>query len=67
MKLRAALVALLAAAALLACGPAPAAAARHSRSLSQLSPTLQQLMDSSVLRPFVSKVGSGLGGADTPS
>lgn len=57
MKLRTALV-LLAAAALLARGPVPSAAARPSRALSQLSPTLQELMDSTVLRPFVGKVGS---------
>ncbi len=57
MKLSAVLV-LLAAAALLARGPVPSSAARPSRALSQLSPTLQKLMDSTVLRPFVSKVSS---------
>ncbi|KAL4421763.1 hypothetical protein ABPG77_009746 [Micractinium sp. CCAP 211/92] len=55
MTLSAVLV-LLAAAALLARGPVPSSAARPSRALSQLSPTLQELMDSTVLRPFVSKV-----------
>ncbi|KAL4431461.1 hypothetical protein ABPG75_006717 [Micractinium tetrahymenae] len=56
MALRSALVTLLAASALLAAGPAPAAAARHSRALSQLPPTVQQLLDSTVLRTFVTKV-----------
>lgn len=56
MALRRTFVTLLVAATLLASGPDMAAAARRSRVLSQLSPTLQQLMDSSVLRPFVSKV-----------